>query len=130
MWVESDGGPLSYKNPTIWTSPYTADPASIKRRKVAVLKDTTGGGGAGIVANQGVALTVTSETTATLTRLADGLGWTIKAETDQRIAQTMWVDDQEVVVAATDAAKTAPGVTSMMRLRRDALGTPDLSTGF
>jgi len=127
VWVESTpDGAGTYANPTLWTSPYSTT-AGLARRKVAVLEDATGGGGGGMVVNDGMALTLTGAS-ATLTRLADGVGWKI-AEVGQVVTEVIWVDADEVVVGVKDEG-TPGSTTGMLRLRRESLGPPDLAPGI
>jgi hypothetical protein len=54
--------------------------ASLAREKVAVISDALGRGGVETLANRGVVLSVASRTSASLIRLADGMGWPVVAE--------------------------------------------------
>jgi len=131
VWAESKTDPATgeYTSPTIWTSPYAKEPSAIKRRKVAALTDTLGSGAAGMIANAGMVLTQTNKNTATLTRLSDGVGWSIAAEPGQSVAGPIWVDDDEVIVGVKPAG--SPGsANSIQRLKRDSLGPPTIPSGL
>jgi hypothetical protein len=132
VWIESDQVDVSYTNPTIWTSPFSVTPGGIARRKVARFSETDESGGYGMVANAGATLVLTGDSTALLTRLSDGRGWTIRADTGLGFALPLWVDEAEVWLATADpklpSFKAYP--SGIMRLRRDTLGAPDVSPGF
>ena len=132
VWVESDGhGP--YMNSEIWTSPYSGSSALIQRRAVAKIgNDTLGLGGAGMVVNAGVALNITGNTTALLTRLVDGQGWSITAEQGDGFVQPLWVDANDVWIVTANAAlqNFAAYASGVMRLSRSALGAPNVGPGL
>jgi hypothetical protein len=132
VWVESDDQ-ATYLNSVIWTAPYATSQASLARRKVAlVANDTLHHGGLGMVANRGVALNLIDPSHALLTRLSDGMGWTVAAEPGRPFVWPVWVDDDSVWVTTADG--TLKGYTSypsgMVRIARSSLGAPSVSPGL
>ena len=127
VWVETDRG--NYAADVIWTSPYTADPSAIQRRAVAVVNDPTG---TGMIANAGVVLRVTGPQTAVLTRLSDGMGWSIAAEPSDAFVTPLWVDDNEVWISTgvANAPNYQADEKGIMRLDRTTLGAPTVPPGL
>jgi hypothetical protein len=126
VWVESEPG-LDYTSSVIWTAPYANSPSVLARRKVARLRDSTASRGARMVANAGVVLNLSGVTTALLTRLSDGAGWTIHAESGTEFHQPVWVDDDHVWLT-TGAARS--DTSGLARFPRAFLGPPTVSRGF
>lgn len=135
VWVESDNGTTGfYSNSTLWTAPLVANEAALVRRKVAKLNDVKERGGAYGVANKGVFLSLVGTSTALLTRLSDGMGWTIQAEPGDGFTQPVWVDDTDVFleVAKLVPASGEPDTAryTVLRIARSALGTPTVPSGL
>jgi hypothetical protein len=133
VWVESDQMAFAYVNSVIWTAPYTNDPSSLVRRKVALIgNDTLRYGGSGMVVNAGVALDLIAPTTALLTRLSDGTGWTVAAEPGRPFVVPVWVDDNDVWLTTADG--TLKGYTAyesgVVRIARSSLGPPNVMPGI
>ncbi len=113
-------------------TPYATSADGVVAKKVALLADPLGGGGLDMVANRGAALTLSTATTSIITRLSDGVGWTVTAEPGDPFVPPLWVDDDEVWLLTaeaglTDAHSLCSGVT---RIRRDTLGAPDVASGL
>lgn len=132
VWIESDVSGFSYVNPTIWTAPYTTSETTLVRRKVAKFTQDDPTGGAGMVVNAGVALNLTGATTALLTRLSDGMGWSIAAEPGDGFALPLWVDDKEVWLATADPKLPSfkSQTSGIVRITRDSLGSPTIPPGI
>jgi len=131
VWVESDGdGPFT--NEVIWVSPYASTAAGIARRKVALLADTNGRGGGSMVANRGVVLNVVADQKAVLTRLSDGMGWDIHADSGSGFVDALWVDDDEVWLSTASLARRnfRAYTSGIVRIARSSLGLPTVSPGF
>jgi hypothetical protein len=132
VWVESDFGGAGYVNPVLWTSPYASLSGNVARRKVAVIADALDRGGADMAVNAGVALTVVGETKALLTRLADGMSWSIAPEPGDAFISPVWVDDNELWIATGEAGRVDYGAHTegIFRLQRSSLGAPTVPRGF
>jgi len=134
VWVESTPDPKTglYLDPVVWTSPYAADPSKIVRKRVGAYKDSTGYGGQYSAVNAGMALIRTGDATAILMRLSDGMSWSIAPEPGQIFAgpgyETIWVDDTEMIFGTKPTGVGFP-ITSLLRIRRDTLGTPTIPPG-
>lgn len=127
VWLEGDQPQFDYTNVTIWMAPYTTNAAAVQRRKVAFI----GTSGGWMVVNAGMVLTLQTKNTARLTRLSDGVGWTVQAEPGERFLQPVWVDDQEVWLATgTDYETSDSYMTGILRLARSSLGSPTLDAGL
>ncbi len=83
-----------------------------------------------MVANAGMVLAVIDGTSARLIRTSDGARWTITPEPGQLFKSAVWVDDVEVWLTTAATADVDAGPSGMMRLRRDALGSPDTDAGL
>ncbi len=131
-WVECVPQPTGCTQTTLWTSPYATSAAAVVAKKVAVLADPLGGGGFEMIANRGVVLTLSTATTAIITRLSDGAGWTVTAEPGDQFVQPLWVDDDEVWLLTAEAGLTSAHAYSsgVTRIRRDTLGVPDMASGL
>jgi hypothetical protein len=132
VWVESDNQ-ATYTNSTMWTAPYTTSAASLARRKVALIaNDTLHLGGSAMVVNRGVALNLIGPSVALLTRLADGMSWTIAAEPGRPFVQPVWVDDSDVMLTTADGTlknyRAYP--SGIVRIARTSLGAPTVLPGF
>ena len=127
VWVESDSADF-VSNPIIWTSPYATSAAGVTKTKVAAFQDADARGGADSVANAGVMLNLTGDTTALLTRLSDGMGWTINAEPAMYFVQPLWADDTEVWILASSLGPH--DADQILRLQRSSMGSPTVSRGF
>ena len=127
VWREGDRPDFDMVNVHLWTAPYTTNPASVTRKKVTRLGDLRDGGGV-LVANAGMALVRETLTSSRLVRLSDGWGWSIPAEPKERMVDAVWVDDNEVwIVTGPELGVTADYRTSVMRLRRSELGSPNVA---
>ena len=84
-------------------------------------------GAAGLFANAGVAVVITSATTARLVRLSDGWGWPIDAEPGDLFWRTIWVDDNEVWLATAPLQWNGSYKNGMIRLKRADLGPPTIA---
>ena len=126
VWVEGTHFGSGYKESMLWTSPFATDSASVAPRRVGALVDANGRGGADLVANRGVVLNVSGDTTAMITRLSDGATWTINVEPGDGFVTPLWVDDTEAWISTADI--TLPSWTAyesgIVRIRRDTLGAP------
>lgn len=78
VWVESDV--FTFRNAVLYTSPFATTASGISARKVATVPEKYVTGGASMVANAGMAVTKMDYDSVKLTRLSDGMGWTIKSE--------------------------------------------------
>lgn len=132
VWVESDFGGRAYVNPVLWTAPYAARALDLVPRKVAVVTDMTDRGGGDMVVNAGVALNIVGLSTALLTRLSDGMGWTINAEPGEAFIRPVWVDDNEIWLSTGDASRPdySAHTGGVMRLKRSSLGAPTVPRGY
>jgi hypothetical protein len=133
VWIEGAATGNGVANPIIWSSPYSATAAGIQRHEVALLMgDALAAGGLGMVANAGVALNVVSESSATLTRISDGVGWSISAEMGSAFVVPIWVDANEVWIgtAVSGGANARAYQSGIVRIQRSALGTPTLPSGL
>lgn len=132
VWIESDISGFDYIHPTIWTSPYATTELAIMRRKVAVFSQDDPNGGAGMVVNNGLALNLTSASTALLTRLSDGFGWKIDAEPGEAFALPLWADDKEVWLATADPKLPSfkTHISGILRIDLAALGGPTVPPGI
>jgi hypothetical protein len=130
-WVESDYG-FSWSNSVIWTSAYATSHAGLQPRKIAVLSDVRGAGGLYMVVNAGVALNLVDKNKALLTRLSDGMGWSITAEPGDAFTLPLWADDSEVWLAIGDATDPSwqASFTGMARFARASLGAPSVPPGL
>lgn len=127
VWVESLSVAAGYDGSILWTTPYATTEASSKPRRVAALGDDLHSGGASLISNAGMVLAIRSNTTATLVRLADGVGWIVASEPGTGFGRALWVDDSEVWLSTYDATSGPPGEESgIVRIRRDSLGPPTL----
>lgn len=124
VWREGDLFDLTNLN--LWTAPYATTPP-VARRKVTHLGDLKDGGGV-LVANAGMALMRETLYSSRLVRLSDGWGWSIPAEPNERMIHAVWVDDAEVWVGTgPELGVTADYTTSVMRLQRSELGSPNVA---
>ena len=132
VWIEGDVGGNGVINMTLWTSPYATSTAGIARRKVALVNDVLGRGGFGMVANAGVVLNLVDQSTALLTRLSDGMGWSITVDPGMAFEQPLWADDSEVWIATGPANVNnwQSYDTGVFRLARSTLGAPNVLPGF
>jgi hypothetical protein len=135
VWVESDynSTALTYTNSVVWVSPYATSAPGIAAKAVAKFSDTLGRGGTwGLVANTGAALNLIDQSSALLTRLSDGQGWTITAEPSQGFIEPIWVDDNEVwlATAPTNVNSWSTWSTGILRIQRSSLGAPNVPSGF
>jgi hypothetical protein len=130
-WVEGD--PLDpCRNAILWTSPYATSASEVARRAVAALNDTQGRCGQYMVANAGAVLSLSDLDKAQITRLSDGMGWVVPADTGEVFSQPLWVDDNEVWLA-TGPASDPDGIhdfTGILRVARSSLGSPTVPTGL
>ena len=131
VWVESDYE-LDYTNSTLWTAPFATSEASLERRKVAKLKDSTFSGGAGGIANRGVFLSLSGRNEATIVRLSDGMGWKVVGEPGERFTAPIWVDDNEAIlqIAPDPDGKFQLDSYGVLRIARSTLGPPSLPSGL
>ncbi|MBX3209917.1 MAG: hypothetical protein KF764_33110 [Labilithrix sp.] len=131
VWVESDSG-LDYTNSTLWTAPFATTEASLVRRKVAKLEDSTFSGGGGGVANRGVFLSLSGRNEATITRLSDGMGWKVTGEPGERFTAPIWVDDNEAIlqIAPDPDGKFQLDSYGIVRIARSTLGPPTVPSGL
>jgi hypothetical protein len=83
-----------------------------------------------VVANAGVVLLSVDGATARLVRVSDGQGWTIKSEAGLVFKSAVWADDDEVWLTTATPADASEGPSGMMKLKRSALGAPDVSSGL
>jgi hypothetical protein len=133
VWVESDYGNIGYANATLWTAPLAATEEALQRRMVAKLPDTKQRGGGWGVANRGVFLSLTGQSTALLTRLSDGMGWEIRAEPGEGFTQAIWVDDDDVLIETAEINVQYDRLkypSSVLRLSRASLGAPTVPSGL
>lgn len=135
LWVESDPGTTGfYSNSTLWSAPLAANEAGIVRKKIAKLVDVKERGGAYGVANKGVFLSLIDANKALLTRLSDGMGWTIEAEPGDGFTQPVWVDDSDAFLESATLAPNGdpdPGRRhTVLRFARSALGAPSVPSGL
>ncbi len=133
-WMEADEVTFGVYGPaTLWTAPYAATPASLVARRVAVSPeddvDPLWIPGHEMVVNVGCALFRASRKVAYLTRLTDGLSWSIPAEPGQVFTRPLWVDSGEVWLATADE-KTPTKPFGIVRLARSNLGTPTVGPGL
>jgi hypothetical protein len=127
VWLEGDQPQFDYINVAIWTAPYTTNPSTVQRRKVALIGTSSGW----MVVNAGMVLTLQTKNTARLTRLSDGVGWIVQAEPGERFLQPLWIDDQEVWLGTgTDYETSDSYMTGILRLARSSLGSPTLDAGL
>jgi hypothetical protein len=135
VWVESDynSSTLMYVNSIVWTSPYATSASAVAAKQVARFSDALGRGGTwGLVANAGVVLNLVDQSSALLTRLSDGQGWMITAETNQGFIKPVWVDDNEVwlATAPTNVNSWSTWSNGMLRIQRSSLGAPNVASGL
>jgi hypothetical protein len=127
VWVESDFG-ANYRNSTLWTAPFATTEASLVRRKVAKLEDSTFSGGARGIANKGVFLSISARNEATITRLSDGAQWKVVGEPAERFTAPVWVDDNEAIlqIAPDPNGVRQDDTYGILRIARSTLGPPTL----
>jgi hypothetical protein len=135
VWVESDydSASLTYVNSIVWMSPYATSAAGLAAKQVAKFSDVLGRGGTwGLVANAGVVLNLVDQSSALLTRVSDGQGWTIAAEAGQGFIKPVWVDDNEVwlATAPTNVNSWSTWSTGIMRIQRSSLGAASVPAGL
>ncbi|MBX3210130.1 MAG: hypothetical protein KF764_34180 [Labilithrix sp.] len=125
VWVESDTG-LGYQNATLWTAPFATSEASLVRRRVGKLEDSTSSGGGGGIANKGVFLSMSGRNEATITRLSDGAQWKVVGEPGERFTAPVWVDDQEAIlqIAPDPNGVRNDDTYGIVRIARSTLGPP------
>jgi hypothetical protein len=132
VWVESDSLGVIDGNSVIWTAPYATTTTGIARRRVALLNDALGRGGDRMVVNAGVALNLIDKDKALLTRLFDGMGWLVTAESGDAFTQPLWADDNEVWISTGMAADNSwqAEQTGILRIARSSLGAPTVLSGL
>lgn len=132
VWVESSGDPATGTTSIIWASSYASDPAAIQPRKIAKLNDAANRAGVGGVANAGMMINTSGDTSALLTRLSDGMGWQIAAEPGEGFVYPVWVDDNEVWLSTglTSGPNYRAYQSGILRVRRDSLGAATVPPGL
>lgn len=119
VWLEGDNSTTS-----LMTAPYAT--TTLTAKHVTGIKSLYNGG-EGLFANVGMALVVTSRTTAELIRLSDGWGWTITAEPGDGWMKPIWIDANEVWIANSNTQYKGDYGFGIVRLRRSDLGAPDIA---
>ncbi len=122
VWTESDG--IGGPNAALFTAPFAERSDQIARRRVTAFTDSTGYGGAYIIAAHGMAVLRSSRTTALLVRLSDGAFWILEAEPGSGIVYPIWVDDQSVWMTTGEMFPTETFQETLIRFDRAELGTP------
>ena len=123
VWMEGQLGGLDYVNVNLYTSPYSTTAA--QPRKVTSIPSLYNAGG-GTVANAGMALVLTSFSTAELVRLSDGWAWSILAEPSDGFIVPLWVDDNDVWLVVAPAQAKGDGENGIVRISRSTLGAPTI----
>jgi hypothetical protein len=118
VWLELQEGSEA-SGLELFTSPFTKDAAGLKKRKVATDKP---GGRVALAAHKGIAAFVNGEDSARVVRLADGLGWTIKADLGRTFTYVAGLTDDEVWIFSADEFRGLPD--DILRIRLDSLGAP------
>ncbi|MEJ7729554.1 MAG: hypothetical protein WKG00_10085 [Polyangiaceae bacterium] len=99
-WVESEPSGGGYQRSVLWSSPLPLDHPGAERRRDASFDDELASGGAGLVANRGVALVLAGPTTAWMIRLSDGATWRVEAEPGEGFVTPLWIDEDAVWLSA------------------------------
>lgn len=123
VWVE---GTSDFRDMTLWESPLAKTMADLKPRKCGAIVPWWGV----LVANAGVVLAVIDGKEARIIRTSDGARWTVTPEPGQLFKSALWVDDTEVWLTTAAAADVDDGPSGIMRMRRDALGSPIVDAGI
>ncbi len=122
VWLQGTPSGFGFDTIAVWTGPYSTN-AVVPRRVTGV--DAVYNAGGGLVANAGMALFLTSRTTAELVRLSDGAAWSIPSETGDAWIQPVWVDATEVWIAS-GPEKYQAVETGLVKLKRADLGAPTI----
>lgn len=99
VWREADRRPNGATNVSLWTAPYQSNGGAVVPRRVTDLPDEVSI--ARVVANAGVALMHYTEQEAMLVRLSDGKRWRVPTQPGVKIADPLWVDDNDVWLMTT-----------------------------
>ena len=98
VWLQGQETGFDYLNVGLWTAPFATTSGAFAPHRVTGIPSMYNYGSF-MVANAGMALLVSSATTAELVRLSDGWAWSIPAEAGEVFNRALWVDDQEVWLA-------------------------------
>ncbi len=94
-WVESTGLAPS-TNPILYTSPFASSPAGLVPRRVTGFDDPLATGGGRMISAHGMVVNIVDSSRALVTRLSDGMSWSIDADPGMGFAEAVWVDDDDV----------------------------------
>lgn len=125
VWMEGTLSNFDYKNVSLFTAPYATSTNGVVGKRATGIPSLYNYGGF-MVANAGMALLLTSSTTAELVRLTDGWAWSLTAEPEDIWSQALWVDDTSVWLAVASAKSGGAFVNGIVKFDRTKLGPPTI----
>ncbi len=125
VWLQGQETGFDYLDVSLWTAPFATTPGALTPRRVTGIPSMYNYGSF-MVANAGMALLVSSATTAELVRLSDGWAWSIPAEAGDTFTRALWVDDTEVWLAVGLTKYGGYLGNSILKLSLAGLGAPTI----
>lgn len=122
VWTEGVPLGVGFGPISLWYSPLPTKTTPLAPKKVGEFTETGLEFGGPFRANAGAVLLRTSPHDARVVRLADGQTWRFATEPGTKF-DPLWVDDDEAVLLTSEDVKTAYP-SGLLRIRRDAMGTP------
>lgn len=116
-WIESVSSSGAFSEPTLYISPPAKTAADVVATKIAALRDDLESGAAGMVANDGLALTIASHATAVVIDLKTGARSELTAPSDSAFVLPLWISAGEAWLLAGRAGVPNPQLSTNTILR-------------
>lgn len=125
VWAESaDVAPAS--DSVLYEAPFAETEAGIVPHRVTAFDDPGGRGGGYMIAHNGTAVLLVSDTRVLITNLATGASWPIDADPGKNFFDPIWVDDNEIWLSVGTIRGNGADFDSIHRITRASLGPPSI----